>query len=136
HEGGGRLSDAQHRDARDRSRRPLARQLLFAEVPAGQHRGLHQCPGQRRPSRDQEGRGRLLGVAESTVLTISGAIMSEMTVSVDWLSALRRYFLASAAGNLVWEFAQLPLYTIWYQGSVREIAFAAVHCTGGDVLIA
>ena len=75
-------------------------------------------------------------MAESTVLTISGALMSEMTVSVDWLAALRRYFLASAVGNLVWEFAQLPLYTIWHQGSVREIVFAAVHCTGGDILIA
>jgi hypothetical protein len=75
-------------------------------------------------------------VAESIVLTISGATMSEITASVDWLSALRRYFLASAVGNLVWEFAQLPLYTIWHQGSVGEIVFAAVHCAGGDILIA
>ena len=54
----------------------------------------------------------------------------------DWLALLRRYFFASAVGNLVWEVAQLPLYTIWQQGSAREIAFAAVHCTGGDILIA
>jgi len=39
-------------------------------------------------------------------------------------------------GNLVWEFAQLPLYTIWHEGTEREIVFAAVHCTGGDVVIA
>lgn len=56
--------------------------------------------------------------------------------SVDWFSAIRRFFLASALGNLAWEFAQLPLYTIWYEGSAREIVFAAVHCTGGDILIA
>jgi hypothetical protein len=41
-----------------------------------------------------------------------------------------------AVANLAWEFAQLPLYTIWKTGSTGEIVFAAVHCTGGDVLIA
>jgi len=53
----------------------------------------------------------------------------------DWFPALRRFFLVSALGNLIWEFAQLPLYTIWYEGSRGEIAFAAIHCTGGDMLI-
>jgi hypothetical protein len=53
----------------------------------------------------------------------------------DWLLALRRFVLASAVSNLVWEFAQLPLYTIWYEGSTREIIVAAIHCTGGDILI-
>ena len=53
-----------------------------------------------------------------------------------WIWALRRYLLASALGNLFWEFAQLPLYTVWQQGSARDIAVAAVHCTGGDILIA
>jgi hypothetical protein len=41
-----------------------------------------------------------------------------------------------ALGNLAWEFAQLPLYTIWRNGSPGEILFAALHCTGGDLLIA
>ncbi|APX90977.1 hypothetical protein BV394_04980 [Brevirhabdus pacifica] len=31
--------------------------------------------------------------------------------------------------------ARLPLYTIWTEGSVGEIAFAIVHCTGGDLMI-
>ncbi len=53
-----------------------------------------------------------------------------------WLAAMRRYLLVVAAGNLVWEVAQLPLYTIWREGTPGEIAFAAVHCTGGDLLIA
>jgi len=53
-----------------------------------------------------------------------------------WLSLLRHYLLAIAAGNLIWEFAQLPLYTIWRTGTPGEIVFAAVHCTGGDILIA
>src|SRR5882672_3185014 len=53
-----------------------------------------------------------------------------------WLRLLRRYFFAIAVGNLVWEFAQLQLYTIWRTGTSGEIVFAAVHCTGGDLLIA
>jgi hypothetical protein len=38
--------------------------------------------------------------------------------------------------NLIWEVLQLPLYTIWTTGSAREIAFAVIHCTFGDALIA
>jgi hypothetical protein len=53
-----------------------------------------------------------------------------------WLSLLRQYLLAIAAGNLIWEFAELPLYTIWQTGTPGKIVFAAVHCTGGDILIA
>jgi hypothetical protein len=53
-----------------------------------------------------------------------------------WLIVLRRYVVAIAFGNLVWEFAQLPLYTIWRDGSAGKILFAALHCTAGDVLIA
>lgn len=55
---------------------------------------------------------------------------------VEWLSALRRYIIFVAAANLVWEFAHMPLYTLWETGSASEIVFAAVHCTGGDILIA
>src|SRR3546814_16504577 len=56
--------------------------------------------------------------------------------TVDWLTALRRYLVAITVGNLVWEFAHLPLYTIWYEGTPGEILFAVLHCTGGDLLIA
>lgn len=38
--------------------------------------------------------------------------------------------------NLVWEVAQLPLYTIYETGTPWAIAFAVAHCTAGDVLIA
>lgn len=58
------------------------------------------------------------------------------TDTTTWLTGLRRYIVFIAIANLLWEVAQLPLYTIWQTGSTREIAFAAVHCTGGDVLIA
>ena len=53
-----------------------------------------------------------------------------------FLRSLRRYLAVIAVGNLVWEFAHMPLYTIWNTGSTGEIVFAAVHCTGGDLLIA
>jgi hypothetical protein len=53
-----------------------------------------------------------------------------------WFSAVRSYILVVAVASLVWEFAQLPLYTIWTEGTIGEIAFAVLHCTAGDVLIA
>jgi hypothetical protein len=53
-----------------------------------------------------------------------------------WLRSLRRYVAFVASTNLVWEFVHMPLYTMWREGTAREIVFAAVHCTGGDVLIA
>ena len=30
----------------------------------------------------------------------------------------------------------MPLYTIWEIGTTRDIVFAALHCTSGDILIA
>lgn len=53
----------------------------------------------------------------------------------SWSSALRRYLLASAVLHLVWEIAQLPLYTIWSEALGRK-AFAVIHCTLGDLMIA
>lgn len=37
--------------------------------------------------------------------------------------------------NLVWETAQLPLYTLWREASAGTIAFAVAHCTAGDIAI-
>lgn len=58
------------------------------------------------------------------------------SVGPDWLGALRAYLAIIAIGNLIWEAAHLPLYTIWTTGSLREQAFAVIHCTGGDLLLA
>ena len=58
------------------------------------------------------------------------------TPSDAWLFVLRHYLAVIVMANLAWEFAQLPLYTIWKTGSAGGIVFAAVHCTGGDILIA
>jgi hypothetical protein len=54
----------------------------------------------------------------------------------NWLAALKAYILVSIGAHLAWEILQLPLYTIWSTGGPREIAFAVVHCTGGDGVIA
>lgn len=56
--------------------------------------------------------------------------------SSRWLRGLRSYLGTIAIGNLLWEGLQLPFYTIWSTGTVREQAFAVVHCALGDVLIA
>ena len=41
-----------------------------------------------------------------------------------------------AIGNLIWEFLHLPLYTIWQEATLFENAYAAIHCTAGDLIIA
>lgn len=52
------------------------------------------------------------------------------------VAPLLRYLAATAVLNLVWEVLQLPLYTLWQTSPASAIAFAVVHCTAGDVLIA
>jgi hypothetical protein len=47
-----------------------------------------------------------------------------------------RYLGALAVGNLVWEVFQLPLYALWRTASPAYLAFAALHCWAGDLLIA
>jgi hypothetical protein len=59
-----------------------------------------------------------------------------MTVSSNWLTALRAYLATVAGADLVWETLHLPLYTLWRTGTVGEKIFAVVHCTFGDLLIA
>lgn len=51
------------------------------------------------------------------------------------LLAFLRYVAVIAIGNLVWEAVQMPLYTIWVEGSGQQIVYAWAHCTVGDVLI-
>lgn len=64
------------------------------------------------------------------------ATSARIAATPGWLGVLRRYFLFSLIGHLLWEVAHIPLYTIWTEGSAGEIIFAIVHCTGGDLIIA
>lgn len=54
----------------------------------------------------------------------------------SWLSLIRRYGMFTMAANLAWESAHLPLYTIWNDGTPRDLAVAVLHCTAGDLVIA
>lgn len=47
-----------------------------------------------------------------------------------------RFLGAMAAGNLVWEVGHVPFYSLWVDGTRSEIAYAVLHCTVGDVIIA
>ncbi len=52
------------------------------------------------------------------------------------IEALGRYLAVSAVANLSWEVVQLPLYTMWATDTPRQLAYAVLHCTAGDILIA
>lgn len=56
--------------------------------------------------------------------------------TADWPRALRLYLGVSLVAHLGWEILQLPLYTLWSTGTLRQQAFAVVHCTLGDAMIA
>jgi len=73
---------------------------------------------------------------ESAISRRCGAAADHVAATGSWLRTLRRFLIFIAGASLVWEAAQLPLYTIWYDGTPGEIAFAVAHCTGGDILIA
>lgn len=46
-----------------------------------------------------------------------------------------RYLIFSGVLHLAWEVLQLPLYSLWREGTDVQIAFAVGHCTAGDILI-
>ena len=52
------------------------------------------------------------------------------------LRSLFRFLAVLGGLNLIWEIGQLPLYTLWHDGSWQEIGYAVAHCTTGDVFIA
>ncbi|HRQ64233.1 MAG TPA: hypothetical protein PKZ76_05090 [Xanthomonadaceae bacterium] len=47
-----------------------------------------------------------------------------------------RYLLLMVPASVAWEFAHMPFYTLWETGTRAEIAFAALHCSVGDWMIA
>lgn len=49
---------------------------------------------------------------------------------------MKQYLIGTSLLNLGWEILQLPLYTLWTDSSGPDIAFAVVHCTVGDMVIA
>lgn len=69
-------------------------------------------------------------------MAIMSASQSQSSAPWSWHRFLRTYALASLLANLVWELVQMPLFTLWREGSAASIAYAAIHCTLGDVCIA
>ena len=63
-------------------------------------------------------------------------MITKQTPQANWIDVVRRYFGVSIAANIVWEVLQLPLFTLWTTGTVRQQAFAVFHCTIGDAMIA
>lgn len=59
-----------------------------------------------------------------------------VSISPSRYAAFKRYLLVIAIGNAAWEAAQLPLYTLWQNGTPRQITVAVLHCTAGDIAIA
>lgn len=55
--------------------------------------------------------------------------------AISWLGAARIYVATLLPGHLIWEIAQLPLYTLWTGATWTQIAIAVAHCTAGDLLI-
>jgi hypothetical protein len=51
------------------------------------------------------------------------------------MATVLRCPLVILIGNLVWETLQMPLYTLWVDGTWEQIGDALVHTTLGDVLI-
>ena len=66
----------------------------------------------------------------------AGLMCSWYRSAATWRVILLGYVPFTAVAHLAWELLQLPLYTIWRAGTPSEIAFAVLHCTAGDVLIA
>ena len=52
-----------------------------------------------------------------------------------WRLIALRYLPWLAALNLAWETAQLPLYSLWTEGTPAFIVFSVAHCTLGDVIV-
>lgn len=59
-----------------------------------------------------------------------------LTTRQNTRHAIAAYLGVSAIAHLLWESLQLPLYTIWLDNRTQDIAFAVVHCTVGDIMIA
>src|SRR5260370_19549608 len=79
---------------------------------------------------------RVSGAGDSRVHKVPPLVIERQSPGSAWLLGLRVYLGIAFIGNLVWEILHLPLYTIWITGGLREQAFAAGHCTLGDLLIA
>lgn len=64
------------------------------------------------------------------------AMRAREPVAAATLRVLGAWLLVSVGLHLVWEIGHSPLYTLWNESEPAYIAWAVVHCTVGDGLIA
>ncbi len=60
-------------------------------------------------------------------------------LSREWtqrVAYLRTYVLCVAVASVLWESAQMPLYTLWENGTAGEFAADVLKCTGANIVIA
>ena len=57
------------------------------------------------------------------------------SVQTTW-NAVWQYLVWIMILMLVWEIAQLPLYTLWRTAGWRDQIVSVLHCTAGDIAIA
>ena len=96
-----------------------------------------------RSPHDRPDQGRRGNVRHGTVAAPGGGRIGTGSSCCPLKSTLARwrlrhailYVVLAAIGHLFWESAQLPLYTVWWKGTLHENFVAVVHCSGGDVLI-
>ena len=70
------------------------------------------------------------------LLSDSGKKVDIMQRPVAVLRRLLLWAVLAAIPHLVWEIAQLPLYTLWDDPDRVRVAVYVLHCVLGDVLIA
>lgn len=52
------------------------------------------------------------------------------------LAYVRTYVLVIAVASVLWESAQMPLYTLWRTGTPEELVVDVLKCTVANILIA
>jgi len=57
-------------------------------------------------------------------------------VGARWTAYLRRYVLCVAVASVLWESAQMPLYTLWRTATPEELVADVLKCTAANILIA
>ena len=83
------------------------------------------CSTENRHEEGLQGDGRVTGISENVPPRLPIGIAEEC------LKLVVIFLLLNAA----WEIAQLPLYTLWQDGTRGSIAYAIAHCTAGDLVI-
>lgn len=59
-----------------------------------------------------------------------------MKPDIEMLRRVAVWAVSAFVLHSVWEFAQLPLYTLWREADAQRLVVYVLHCVAGDVMIA